>query len=52
MDDRRRLLLDLGPFSTPSCYRVRREGETLLWVAPGSGKSYPSTVLPGRQLVP
>ncbi len=41
-----------GPFSTPSCYRVRREGETLLWVAPGSGKSYPSTVLPGRQLVP
>ncbi len=41
-----------GPFSTPSCYRVHREGETLLWVVPGSGNIYPSTVLPGRQLAP
>ncbi len=41
-----------GPISTPSCYQVRREGETLLWVVPGSGKTYPSTVLPGRRLAP
>ena len=41
-----------GPFSTPSCYKVRREDETLYWVVPGSGKTYPSTVLPGRQLLP
>ena len=41
-----------GPISTPSCYQVRREGETLPWVVPGSGKTYPSTVLPGRQLAP
>ena len=41
-----------GPFSTPNCYQLRREGETLHWVVPGSGKTYPSTVLPGRQLAP
>ena len=39
-----------GPFSTPSCYKLLREGETLLWVVPGSGKTYPSTVLPGHRL--
>ena len=41
-----------GPLSTPNCYQLRREGETLHWVVPDSGKTYPSTVLPGRQLAP
>jgi len=27
-----------------SCYNVLRDGETLIWEAPGSGKRYPATV--------
>lgn len=37
------------PSSAESCYEVRRDGDTFLWVAPGNAL-YPSKMLPGNQL--
>ena len=38
------------PSGAASCYGVRRDGDTIIWVVPGSGARYPSTLLPGRQI--
>ncbi len=31
-----------------NCYGVGREGESLVWILPGAGRTYPFTTQPGR----
>ncbi len=36
--------------SAESCYTVLRDGDRIIWLAPGSGKRYPSRLIAGRAL--
>ena len=48
--NRNRYCSNWPPSTAESCYEVRRDGDRLLWVAPGGEALYPSTVLPGNRL--
>lgn len=37
------------PSPQEACYKVERDGDTLLWDG-GGGKTYPSDVVPGKQM--
>ena len=37
------------PSPQEACYKVQRDGDTLLWDG-GGGKTYPSNVVPGKQM--
>jgi hypothetical protein len=38
------------PGSGESCYELLRDGDTIIWVMPGTGERRQSTLLPGNQL--
>jgi hypothetical protein len=36
--------------STEDCYDLRRDGDQIIWLVPGTDKRYPSTLLKGKVL--